>query len=315
MKQSHPKKSNQGFTLVELMIAMVVGIIVLTGVFIIFKNQQTSYTTQDQLNMAQQNLRAAMEMIKHDIQIAGFVTNWDPQEFRADWDNADGDNDITTDTEKVRPVILSTDSNIQSDAITVFKADPTTRHVLDFSEKAKNNSLQLDNYTDLGLDVVQAFGVLVTSDISTSAELFMVTNPGDPATIVTRSIIGANNLIHTYSSDDMVFAADIVTYSVDGNNNLLRNNQVMAENIENIQFQYLDRDYNVANDVDEFTNGASDVRAIDIFMLIRTDSPEPDYVDRHTYQIGNAVLNPNDNFRRKVLKSRIRTRNIGLAII
>jgi len=53
-------KSNQGFTLVELMVSLVVAGVVLAGICSTFYSQHISYLNQEQIVSMQQNLRAAM---------------------------------------------------------------------------------------------------------------------------------------------------------------------------------------------------------------------------------------------------------------
>lgn len=104
----------RGFTLVELLVAMVVSGIVMTGIYSAFKNQQDSFIAQDQVAEVQQNLRAGLNFFTHELRMAGY----DPDNavsagfttatastvgfsFVADNDgidndNADGDDDTTT---------------------------------------------------------------------------------------------------------------------------------------------------------------------------------------------------------------------------
>ncbi|MEA1867990.1 MAG: PilW family protein [Thermodesulfobacteriota bacterium] len=64
-------KSN-GFTLVELLIAMAITGIVSAAIFSTFLSQQKSYLIQEQVAEMQQNLRAAMNMMVRDIRMAGY---------------------------------------------------------------------------------------------------------------------------------------------------------------------------------------------------------------------------------------------------
>ncbi|PXF58740.1 MAG: prepilin-type cleavage/methylation domain-containing protein [Deltaproteobacteria bacterium] len=64
-------KSN-GFTLVELLVAMVITGIVSAAIFSTFLFQQKSYLIQEQVAEMQQNLRAAMNMTVRDIRMAGY---------------------------------------------------------------------------------------------------------------------------------------------------------------------------------------------------------------------------------------------------
>jgi type IV pilus assembly protein PilW len=64
--------SDQGFTIVELLVAMAISLVVMAAIYSTYQSQQHSYIVQDQVAAAQQNLRAAMYTITHDIQMAGF---------------------------------------------------------------------------------------------------------------------------------------------------------------------------------------------------------------------------------------------------
>ncbi|MEA1866844.1 MAG: prepilin-type N-terminal cleavage/methylation domain-containing protein, partial [Thermodesulfobacteriota bacterium] len=65
-------KSNRGFTLIELVVAMVIAGIVSIAIFAAFKSQQKSYLIQDQVAEMQQNIRASMDIIARDVRMAGF---------------------------------------------------------------------------------------------------------------------------------------------------------------------------------------------------------------------------------------------------
>ena len=63
---------DQGFTLIELMIAMVISLIVMSTIYSVYYSQQKSYVAQEQVAMMQQNLRAAMNIMTRDIRMAGY---------------------------------------------------------------------------------------------------------------------------------------------------------------------------------------------------------------------------------------------------
>ncbi|WP_082542726.1 prepilin-type N-terminal cleavage/methylation domain-containing protein [Rhodanobacter sp. Root561] len=92
-------KFSAGFTLIELMIAMVLGLIVIAGVTSVFIATQRSYRTNQALGDVQDSSRVAFELMARDIRDAGLTgcgnsgrvanvlqpsaTNW-----WADWGNA-----------------------------------------------------------------------------------------------------------------------------------------------------------------------------------------------------------------------------------
>ncbi|MEN5115905.1 prepilin-type N-terminal cleavage/methylation domain-containing protein [Luteimonas sp. TWI662] len=60
-----------GMALVELMIAMVLGLLVVGAAFAIFLSNQRSYTANEDLNRIQENARIALDLIARDIRAAG----------------------------------------------------------------------------------------------------------------------------------------------------------------------------------------------------------------------------------------------------
>lgn len=63
--------SNQGFTIIELMIAMVVSLLALAAIYSTFMAQHRSYQVQRETSDMQQNIRAAMYYMQREIRMAG----------------------------------------------------------------------------------------------------------------------------------------------------------------------------------------------------------------------------------------------------
>lgn len=72
-KQTHilNRCSNRGFTMVELLVAMVVGLIAMAGIYSTFLSQHRSYKIQKETSEMQQNIRAAMFYMQREIRMAG----------------------------------------------------------------------------------------------------------------------------------------------------------------------------------------------------------------------------------------------------
>ncbi len=64
--------SAQGFTLIELMVAMTIALVVLGGMYVSYRSQQKSYMEQEEVAVMQQNLRAAMFYMQREIRLAGY---------------------------------------------------------------------------------------------------------------------------------------------------------------------------------------------------------------------------------------------------
>ncbi len=65
-------RNNSGFTLVELLIAMTIGLIILTALSNTFLIQRKTYDVQEQIVEMVQTARAAMDMMTREIRMAGY---------------------------------------------------------------------------------------------------------------------------------------------------------------------------------------------------------------------------------------------------
>jgi len=64
--------SNQGFTLVELIVAIAIFGLVITSIYSAFNTQHNTYQAQKQITAIQQNIRATMYVIEREIRMAGY---------------------------------------------------------------------------------------------------------------------------------------------------------------------------------------------------------------------------------------------------
>jgi type IV pilus assembly protein PilW len=69
-----------GFSLVELLVAMTIGLVVLGGLYGVFTVQNKTFSKQELIVEMQQNARAAMDMMSREIRMAGY----DPRNLNSD---------------------------------------------------------------------------------------------------------------------------------------------------------------------------------------------------------------------------------------
>jgi outer membrane protein W len=160
------------------------------------------------------------------------------------------------------------------------------------------------------------YGILAKEDLS-AAEFFEVDSAAG-------TITPPGGLTQNYDVGDWIFRADVIIYRIDENatnpglrrRNLGSDNgyQVVAENIDNLQFRYLLSDGTWQNDPSA-TGQEPNVRAVEISLLARTAHANRGYTDTNTYNIGDVNYippAPDNQYRRKLLCSIVKTRNIGL---
>ncbi|MFO7582517.1 PilW family protein [Guyparkeria sp.] len=93
------KSGSRGFTLVELMIAMVLGLVIIGGVISVFLANKQTYRTNEAMSEVQDHARTAFEFLSRDIRMAGLtgcgnlekvanVLNNKDSDWYANFDNA-----------------------------------------------------------------------------------------------------------------------------------------------------------------------------------------------------------------------------------
>lgn len=69
---SHAHRRQQGLTLLEILVALTMGLVVIGGTIQIYLSSSQSYRTQEALSRIQENGRFAMEILNREIRMAGF---------------------------------------------------------------------------------------------------------------------------------------------------------------------------------------------------------------------------------------------------
>ena len=66
------RKTQNGFTIIEVMIAMVISSVLITAVYQTFHSQQWSYTMQNEAAAMEQNLRGSLYLLTKELRSAGY---------------------------------------------------------------------------------------------------------------------------------------------------------------------------------------------------------------------------------------------------
>ncbi len=72
LPQSHPAHRQRGFTMVELMIALLIGLFLMGGLIGLLQSNKRAFSSQNQLSQLQDSERLAMTMLNDVIQQAGY---------------------------------------------------------------------------------------------------------------------------------------------------------------------------------------------------------------------------------------------------
>ena len=259
---------NQGFTIVEFMVAMTLGAVILAGVVAANVSQQRSYVTQDQTAEVQQNLRAALYYMQREIRMAGC----DPTAMAADA----GIVSMAGDSLHIRMDITGGENDgVDNDLDGVVDED--TNGLDDNGDGLVDEGPEADEYRYSDGD---------TNDPDEDVRYSHYDSDGDGINDCLGRDVGAGN-------------------------------QPVAQNIDALNFVYLDEDGNE-------TATRSRVRAIQVTIVGRTEREIPDFADTTLYvnMQGDTVFEPNPldptiipnprNYRRTRVAMEIHGRNLGL---
>lgn len=65
-------RSEQGFSLIEMLVAMAIGSIVMAAIVNMFVNQRKAYAIREQVTEMQENARTGIDYLVHDLTMAGY---------------------------------------------------------------------------------------------------------------------------------------------------------------------------------------------------------------------------------------------------
>jgi len=136
--------SDQGFTLVELIVGMAISALVMTAIYATFKTQHETYLLQELVASARQNLRAGMLFMEREIRMAGCdplgsagagisVANANSISFTLDYTGGGADgtfpNGVSTDANEDITYALSDDNRLER-TIPISGTPPTRTDII-----------------------------------------------------------------------------------------------------------------------------------------------------------------------------------------
>jgi type IV pilus assembly protein PilW len=350
MKTLHSLKPKQqtGFTLVELMVALTVGMLILIALSSIMVNNTTSRRTGDRNTTLQTNARFAMEILRQDVQHAGYagVTGYFPHtvdsttEFNSlaspapatitnpcspragdlKWPVEGSDNANTFDC-------MAGDYLAGTDVLLVRHTAQQSVLVRDQGGAQCSNNLT-------GVVDTRAEKILYYySDMKPANSLY-----GVGTTTPTNAVGDTPNICWVFAVMERIYYIRPWSFSPDDNMPaLVRRSlvagatgpamgsaELIAPGIADMQISYgisSDRTgtnpgFNYSRWNNDLINVTSDLNvsnsleSVRISMLAQSLTQEPKYINTNTYDVGDkkGVNPPDDGFRREVINTTIQVR-------
>ncbi|MBU1399361.1 MAG: PilW family protein, partial [Proteobacteria bacterium] len=260
----------------ELMVAMAVAGIVLMAIYSAYHTQSSMYRTQTVVLNMQQNIRGGLYFMEREIRMAGYDQN-------------DTGNFGITD---IRFYDINNSLNSNGNSAITFTSDLNDNGVIDSNETI-------------------SFSIYDNPVGAPDGILDMARNNGAGRQIIAESI-EALFLAYAYDNDgdgrlDTSANGNII-WAFDSDNN-------------NILDRILDTNDDGEIDINDNTAGTSiggsgvavsSIKAVKVWLLARTKTAMLKYTDKNTYVVGNRRITPNDNFKRELLVTTIKCRNMGM---
>jgi prepilin-type N-terminal cleavage/methylation domain-containing protein len=329
-----------GFTLVELMVSVALLGVVVVYLLQTFTVQHRTYTVVDEVTEMQQNMRAVSDLLERDLRHAGMMV---PEGAAVcGLDNAAGlgalapfgirDNTdvlFVSDADAIVPGDEKSADFAADLDLTDTNVNGNAADALDVDALVAEPSPPLRAAYDLNGDGT------TDSDFRAGAGV-IVTDPGDPGRGAACGVVTADPTTSTLNVRILTAAlgagpsglavVPAHVYAVSPGLQLLRDGQVLAENVEDLQVAYLfDANENGVADAGEYqgdgvgpdylANPASDVdtvREVRFNVVARTRFADPENnVGQFQITENSPAVAAADGFRRRVQTSTVRLRNVG----
>ncbi|MEW6188013.1 MAG: prepilin-type N-terminal cleavage/methylation domain-containing protein [Thermodesulfobacteriota bacterium] len=282
-----------GFTLVELLVAIATGALLVSAIYSLFIMQNHSYANQNNVADMQQNVRIAMSVLSSDLRMAGYGFSINGT--------------YISPTNTTVYAVTPTNSSIAPDSITIrYGVNGTTL------------SAAITNSTGAALQVTGTSG-FVSGDfviISDGQNAACLQLNGAPAGNMLPYAATAVNIFPSggFAAGSNVYVLRQVSYQV--SNNILQSRtdngawQNVVNYVEDLQLAYRGTSTPVGTWVDNpIPVNQTTLNNIQLNIMSRTGMADSKFTgQRPALRDHSAGLS--DNFRRRVLTSTVRTRNL-----
>jgi len=319
MKLHFNRKYSTGLSLIELMVAMVVGLIIIGGTASVYLASKQSYIEVERMARMSQNGRFALQMVSEALVHAGYTGEIPTGNIEkdaqltavggTDCSNTgaayDIDNYLLGATSDSGGLALGciTDAVGSTSVLIVKNVRPMKLDVADIT--ASNTYIVANNVTGVMFDGADTSSIPDTTDSGTipngsawiyESQIYYIREDDSGNTSLSRKILELSSgspAVMSYTTQDLV------------------------PGVENMNLLF-GMDTNADGDIDLYRTAAqmlvtdwNNVGSIQINILLRSETTDPQYTDDKTYNLGAGVTisDPDDNYHRMVMQSTVSLRN------
>lgn len=283
-------RSPKGVTLVELMVAMVLAVILSAGIFGIHSVMQDSFRRETMVVAAQRNVRGTLNLIAQEIRMAGFDRRKTDLFGLTDITMDAGDNGTLSFT-------MDLGDGGSADNGSLDANETITYALFDSTATPAADNFDLGRTFNGTADLVAGTAPLVAEKIEALGFVYAFDDDND-------------GQLDFNDDGDGIFepsSGEGVYWAVDTDN-------------DNILDTYLDTDFDGDIDLDDTYLGAGlpsnvnmeSIRAVMVMVLARSKGPDLGYKGNRAFAVGYRRVPGNDSYRRRLLTTTVRCRNLGL---
>lgn len=330
---------HSGFSLIELMISITLGLLIMAGVLALYLDLTKSNAELAKMNRQVENGRFTLQLLQQELWHAGF---WDayvpafpsvtpptaipnPCVGFSGWDAAYISNMLSIPVQGYAAGVslpnecsgIVTNRQSNSDALVIRYAATCAAGVGSCeSYNANKLYLQMQSCGDTGhfnYTLTAATAPVLDASGTTTVYKKNCTTPADKRKLII-SIFYVRN--HSVSSNDGIPTLMRADFDLSGGDVVMQSAQPLIEGIQSIQFEY-GRDTDEDGSADVFDDCSSctafdwaNVVAVQVHVLARNLETSSGYAEDKTYRLGSTILGPfNDGYVRHVYTSYIRLVN------
>ncbi|MCK8043616.1 PilW family protein [Shewanella sp. 1CM18E] len=309
--------SQKGLSLVELMVAMVVGLFLTAGIFSMFVMSATNVTTTSQFNQLQENGRIALWLIERDVSQLGFMgdltgiglevgRNLDINAAAvAAGNDCIGDGVNNGSFPAVVPAhfrrLWGYESGVSANSLSCLTSVRSATDVLQIKRLAGPEVATPNDSNRYYLATNSQQGVLFSGDqtapVLTNGRYweylhhvyYIEDEAGTP--VLKRRVLRNGGMKTSASYEQLVEGVENmrVLYGFDSNGDNSADSYMPVQNVTDLMWD---------------NSLAQRVVSLRIFMLIRSLEADSSYINNNSYTLGDkTIVAPGDNFRRKVVST------------
>ncbi|MCP4412128.1 MAG: prepilin-type N-terminal cleavage/methylation domain-containing protein [Gammaproteobacteria bacterium] len=319
-REFHTKQKIAGFSLIELMVAMVIGLIVIGGTVSVYLASKRSYVEVERMARMTQNSRFAVQLISEALIHAGYTGELPAGSIELDTNLKPIAGTDCTDAAAAYDIehyMFAAISDSNGDAFgCITDAQPGTGVIL------------VKNVRPMRLTDEDENGTVETPETISAANTYIMANnvrgimfdgrDTPPSILEGGDVPGGHAWIYQFQAYYVRDTGQLSRRVLDLKGAAMElKTEDLIEGVENMSFLFgLDSDgdgdidlYKIAEDVTALEWG--NIGAIQVNVLVKSDTADPQYIDTKTYNLGgiDSIGPLEDNFHRMVMQSTISLRN------